>query len=226
MNHAGLAFAERQLTADVVRGLVILEVGSFDTSGSVRPHVEALRPAAYLGVDIVAGPRVDELCDVRDLLIRYGPETFDVVIATELVEHVRDWREAFRNLKGVLRAGGKLVVTTRSHGFPYHFGPEDWWRYEPEDIDAIAADLDERFVERDPEAPGVFLSGIKGDRVPADLEHIALYSMITGTRTLDVTDAEVRRALLTNWRMLAHRLPKPIRKIGKWTYEAVMRRSL
>lgn len=226
VNNSGLAFAERELDAGAVRGSNILEVGSFDTTGSVRPHAETLTPASYLGVDIVPGPRVDQICDVRHLVATFGAQAFDVVIATELVEHVRDWRSAFFNLTGVLRVGGTLLITTRSLGFPYHFGPEDWWRYEPDDMFAILGDFDQCVIERDPEAPGVFFSGVKSDRPPAVLDRIALYSMIVGRRALDVSDQQVRRAMWTNWRMLARRLPRPIRKLGKRTYELVLRREL
>jgi SAM-dependent methyltransferase len=223
MNESGLAFAQRQLTPAIVHGAAILEVGSFDTTGSVRPHAESLEPDSYLGVDIAPGPRVDEICDVRELLSRFGSERFDVVVATELVEHVRDWRSAFRNMKGVLRVGGRLVVTTRSRGFPYHFGPDDWWRYEPEDMSRIAAEFDDLLIERDPDAPGVFVAGVKTDRPPAALDHIALYSMVTGRRTLDVTEPEVRWFRWTNWRMLGHRLPRPLRALGRRALEAVTR---
>jgi SAM-dependent methyltransferase len=226
MNESGLAFAQRQLTPEIVRGAAILEVGSFDTTGSVRPHAESLQPASYLGVDIASGPRVDELCDVRDLLSRFGPERFDVVIATELVEHVRDWRAAFRNLKGVLRVGGWLLITTRSRGFRYHFGPDDWWRYEPEDLSRIAADFDDLRIERDPDAPGVFLAAAKSDRDPVDLGDIGLYSMVTGRRSLDVTDAQVRWFRRTNWRIVGHRLPRRLRAVGRRALEFVLRKEL
>lgn len=226
MNDAGLAFAQRQLTPELVRGAEILEVGSYDTTGSVRPHVESLRPASYLGVDIVNGPRVDEVCDVHALKSRFGVDRFDIVIATELVEHVRDWRGAFRNLKAVLRVGGTLVITTRSRGFRYHFGPDDWWRYEPEDMARIASEFDPRVIETDPEAPGVFFAGVKGSHAPASLDEIALYSMVTGNRVLDVTDRQVRWFRSTNWRLIGHRLPAPIRSIGRRTIEKLLRRDV
>lgn len=161
-------------------------------NGSVRPVLEALGPASYLGVDIEHGPRVDEVCDVSDLAARYGEDRFDVVVATELVEHVEDWRSAFDNLKRVARPGGLLLVTTRSPGFAVHGYPYDFWRYEPEDMRRIFADFDVDLVEPDPDHPGVFVKARKpADWSPADLEALALYSVIERRRTLAPTRARV-----------------------------------
>src|SRR5687767_6078311 len=135
-----IPFARKHLPAESVRGKNILEVGSRDVNGSLRPFIEALFPSRYLGVDIVAGPGVDELCDVNSLCDRYGAESFDIVVSTELVEHVKDWRGAINNMKLVLKPGGDLLITTRSRGFKVHGYPWDYWRYEPSDMQAIFAD--------------------------------------------------------------------------------------
>jgi SAM-dependent methyltransferase len=182
----------------------MLEVGSRDVNGTVRPVIEALRPASYLGVDIEAGPGVDELCDVSDLVDRYGEESFDVVVSTELVEHVRNWREAFEQMKRVLRPGGVLLITTRSVGFRVHGYPYDFWRYEPDDMRAIFADMHLDAVASDRVSPGVFTKAVKPrDWRSPDLRAVALYSVVTKSRLGDVTDWQVRWFML---RYEAHRL--------------------
>jgi len=187
-NLSGIAFVRNQLSAPEVAGSRVLEVGALDVNGSVRPVIEQLGPASYLGVDIAPGPGVDELCDVTDLVNRYGEDTFDIVISTELVEHVEDWRAAFQNMKRVLRPGGTIVVTTRSRGFPIHGYPWDYWRYEPEDMERIFADYDELTTARDDEAPGVFIKARKPTHASADapLGDVALFSVVAGKRTLRV----------------------------------------
>src|SRR4051794_17515061 len=121
-----LKFARANVSADEIRRRTVLEAGSRAIGGpgqSVRPLLEAHRPARYVGTDIEAGPYVDKICDAGELVARFGAESFDVVVTTEMLEHVRDWRAVVSNLKRVVRRGGLLIVTTPSHGFPYHAYP-------------------------------------------------------------------------------------------------------
>ena len=118
-----LSFVKRHLTSDEVAGRRVLEVGARNVNGTVRPLITALGPSEYVGVDIEAGPGVDELCSIEEVEERFGPETFDVVITTEVMEHVRDWKRAISNLKRVCRPKGTILVTTRSFGFAYHAFP-------------------------------------------------------------------------------------------------------
>jgi len=201
-------------------------------NGSVRPVLEALEPGSYLGVDIELGPRVDEVCDVADLAGRYGDDRFDVVVATELVEHVEDWRTAFTNLKRVARPGGLLLVTTRSPGFAVHGYPYDFWRYETADMQTIFADFDLDVVETDPDDPGVFVKARKPpDWTPATLDSLALYSVIERRRTLAPTRARVAlfkvrytagtKSFELARRMTPKRWRRPLRNFG----ESLLRRS-
>jgi SAM-dependent methyltransferase len=194
MCHAScIDFVASQLSADEIQGSDVLEVGSRDVNGSVRPVVERARPASYVGVDIEEGPGVDELCDATELVSRFGAEQFDVVLSTELLEHVRDWREAVTQMKEVLRPGGTLVITTRSRGFGVHAYPHDYWRYEPEDMQRIFGDLQIESLERDPTRPGVFMKAQKPPAFEAaHLDDVALYSIIRQERALEVTDEEAR----------------------------------
>ena len=162
MCHAAcLDFGARQLTPAEVDGREVLEVGALDVNGSLRGVVQAMQPRRYLGVDLRPGPGVDEICDACDLLARFGEASFDLVVCTEMLEHVRRWREAVHNLKGVLRPGGVLLLTTRSRGFPRHDFPEDCWRFELADCVRIFADLEILTLESDREAPGVLLKALK-----------------------------------------------------------------
>jgi SAM-dependent methyltransferase len=187
-----IAFGQRSLRPPLVAGREVLEVGAFDVNGSLRRWVESLRPARYLGVDLTAGPGVDELVDATDLVTRFGRESFDLVITTEMVEHTRDWRTVVSNLKGVLRPGGHLLMTTRSPGFHYHAWPYDFWRYEPADMREIFRDLDILTVEPDPASPGVFVLARRPESFVERTPDLALLSMVTGRREHDITDRQIR----------------------------------
>jgi SAM-dependent methyltransferase len=211
----GIDFGQRALTREIVAGRRVLEVGALDVNGSLRPHVTSLGPASYLGVDIEAGPGVDEIADARDLVARFGRESFDVVITTEMVEHTREWLEVVTNLKGVLRPGGHLLVTTRSRGFRYHGYPFDFWRYEPEDLRAIFGDLEILTIERDPESPGVFMLAGRPEAYDPRTPHIALFSIIAGRRVASVSDLQIRLYLLRHGLIL--RL-NPLRYRLRWQW--------
>jgi hypothetical protein len=146
----------RTLNSDHVAGGDVLEVGSFDVNGSVRPYIESLGPRRYLGVDASPGPRVDRVVDCEQLTTEIKG-LWDVVISTEMLEHVRDWRTCVVQLAAMVKPGGLLLITTRSPGFPYHPFPEDHWRYTNDQMRAIldALGLEILTLEDDPD-PGVF----------------------------------------------------------------------
>jgi hypothetical protein len=168
-----LVFVPTCLSRSEVEGKRVLEVGSYDVNGSVRPLIEEYLPASYLGVDMAPGPRVDEVVDCTGLVDRFGEGAFDVVISTEMLEHVADWQASLYNLLMMVADGGLLVVTTRSAGFPYHPHPEDNWRYS---VDAFARLLKlagfetlTGIADPDPYSPGIFWKARKphGWRWPA-----------------------------------------------------------
>jgi len=130
------------LSKDEIRGKDVLEVGSKNVNGSVRPIVMNLKPNSYIGVDIVHGPDVDKICDIQDLITEFGIESFDAVFCTEVLEHIENWVGGIHNLKGVLKPGGILIVSTPSKGFHYHSYPSDFWRYEVMDMQIIFSDME------------------------------------------------------------------------------------
>ena len=156
-------FVRSNLGIADVHGKRILEVGSHDVNGSVRSLIAINRPASYVGVDLESGPGVDYICDAGRLVDTFGSCSFDVVISTEMLEHVDDWRDAISNLKMVLAPGGILVLTTRSPGFPFHGYPADYWRFTIEDMQTIFSDMADILVAADPSIgkPGVFVRAVK-----------------------------------------------------------------
>ena len=181
----------------------IIEVGSCDVNGSVRPIIETFcTPKKYIGVDITPGRYVDFVLDARDLLNHFGKNCFDVVLSTETLEHTSDWRKTVGNIKEILKESGLVFITTRSRGYPYHGYPHDYWRYEKEDMQHIFSDFRLISLLDDPQEKGVFLKAQKTSDKHVDLNEIALYSVCTGKRTKQVT---CRLSLCRKSRLLARK---------------------
>lgn len=176
MHPSVMDFVERVLDSEKCCGKKILEVGAFNVNGSVGPYVESFGPEMYIGVDNRDGPGVDLIADCENIVKHMGGDAWDLVISTEMLEHVDNWRKCMRQMTWAVAPGGLLLVTTRSPGFPYHPHPVDNWRFTVNDMTRIAEALKIKpvTIEDDWEFPGVFMLARKPLRlhVPGSLENI------------------------------------------------------
>ncbi|MEQ8994940.1 MAG: hypothetical protein RID53_00355 [Coleofasciculus sp. B1-GNL1-01] len=46
-----ILFVDKNLDKSEIRGKRIIDVGSYDFNGSIRPLIESWKPAEYIGVD-------------------------------------------------------------------------------------------------------------------------------------------------------------------------------
>lgn len=164
MHSSVLQFVSKIATPARIRGKAVLEVGSFNVNGSARDIIQPLNPAKYHGVDLATQPLyVDEVLDASELIQRFGPESFDVVISTEMLEHAEDWQAAVLNMRSVLKPGGLLILTARGPGFPLHCHPHDHWRFSTDDIAAEFLDFATLYLcdDTSPSHPGFFYAGHK-----------------------------------------------------------------
>jgi SAM-dependent methyltransferase len=129
-------------------GLRVLEAGSRDVNGSLRDL--SIDAKEYIGIDIQEGPGVDMVLDAREMIQKFGPVSFDVVICTETLEHVQDWRRVVESMKNILKVDGFIYLTAPAPGFPKHNYPGDFWRFTCRDFLNMFADFavcDCRFLE-------------------------------------------------------------------------------
>jgi len=194
-NISCILFGSINLKKEEIEGKRVIEVGSLDVNGSLRPLIESYIPKEYVGVDIAKGLGVDRICKVENLVEEMGQNFFDVVISTELLEHVRDWKKAVSSIKTVCKEGGGIIlITTRSIGFSYHAYPYDFWRFEVGDMKNIFKDCEILVLEKDPSAPGVFIKVKKPENFnEIDLSDYALYSVILNKRTKSVEEKDFRK---------------------------------
>jgi SAM-dependent methyltransferase len=178
MHPSVIDFAKQVLTEEIVVGATVLEVGSLDVNGSVRSYVQSLCPEMYVGVDMQEGPGVDLTVDCERLVEEMGGDAWDLVISTEMLEHVEDWRTCIRQMAWAVAPGGLLLLTTRSPGFPYHPFPIDKWRFTLADMKLImdALKLEIVALEDDPSMPGVFVLARKSFKLhtPESMEDIVV----------------------------------------------------
>lgn len=187
-----IIFAIKHLTKEEVNGKKVIEIGSYDVNGSLRSIIESWNPAEYVGVDIEKGPGVDIVCSAEDVVAHFGKESFDVVISTELLEHVINWRNVISNIKNICKLRGIMLVTTRSYGYCYHPFPYDVWRYELSDMEYIFSDCIIERLEKDSSQPGVLVKAKKGqDFVEKNLSNHKLYSIITNKRVKEIDENSV-----------------------------------
>jgi SAM-dependent methyltransferase len=87
-----------------------LDLGGADVNGTARsviPDVDV-----WYGLDIAPGPGVDLVADATDdERMRNYADLFDVVLCTELLEHVENWRAVLDNAWSVLAPRGTAFFT-------------------------------------------------------------------------------------------------------------------
>ncbi|GAA1281278.1 class I SAM-dependent methyltransferase [Saccharothrix xinjiangensis] len=119
---------------DARADLLGLDLGGADINGTARSLLPMVR---WVGLDAQAGPGVDIVADART----WTPDReYDVVLCTELLEHVQGWERCIGTAWRALREGGHLVVTCastgrRPHGArgEFHPGPGEWYANVPPD---------------------------------------------------------------------------------------------
>jgi len=193
-NASGIVFCVKNLNLEEIKGKKIIEVGSYDVNGSLRPIIESwAEPVEYIGVDIARGPGVDVVCMAERMINVFGKERFDIVICTELLEHIRDWKKVVSNIKNICKANGFIIITTRSKGFKYHGFPYDFWRYELDDLKKIFSDCEIIALENDTAAPGVFLKAKKPvEFVEKNLATHKLFNVVVDKKVTELKDIDLR----------------------------------
>ena len=223
-NQSGIEFCKKNINVDHIHKKKILEVGAANINGSLRHWLETFKPYSYTGVDISNDPNVDFIVKAEDLVEHFGAESFDFIICTEVIEHISDWKNAINNFKNVLSPNGRLILTTRSIGFPYHGYPFDYWRFSLKDFKTIFNDFSIISLENDSLEPGVFLYAQKPEVSRLlDLSDYKVWSIISGSKEnisfVDEFQEELPDLSRLDWRIkrFLSRLPVSFsRKIQHW----------
>jgi SAM-dependent methyltransferase len=98
-----------------------------------------------IGVDLKAHRGVQVCADVSQLPFADG--TFDVVLCTEVLEHVPNPPAAVRELHRVLRRGGKCLLSTR-FAYPIH-DEVDYYRFTRRALESLFRAWEELHIAED-----------------------------------------------------------------------------
>jgi SAM-dependent methyltransferase len=97
-----------------------------------RPYFAAA--SEYVGVDVVENPHAQLHGPIEALPV--PDASFDLVLCTQVLEHCDDPAKGIRELRRVLRPGGRMLLST--HGVQvYHPSPNDLWRWTHEGLRRI-----------------------------------------------------------------------------------------
>jgi SAM-dependent methyltransferase len=114
---------------DLTGGLDVQDGARILDYGSAEAPYRGLFPAevSFVPADLPGNP--DAQIEIRkDGTVPVEDTSFDVVLSTQVLEHVRDPRLYLSECLRVLRPGGRMLLTT--HGvFVYHPDPVDYWRW-------------------------------------------------------------------------------------------------
>jgi SAM-dependent methyltransferase len=142
--------AEQAAALKPVRNLV-------DIGGRGKPYAQFFSNcvANHYVLDIEAAPSVDIVGDARSMPL--ADSCIDVVLITQVLEHVPDPIAVIAEIRRVLKPGGILLLSVPSV-FPQHGSPGDYWRYMPQGLHYILRDFQSVKVKGEAGTlPGIFL---------------------------------------------------------------------
>jgi SAM-dependent methyltransferase len=132
--------------ARVGAGLEVLTVGAGGEVGALLAEHARQNDFSVTSFDIDEKYGPDILGDI--CAHDFNGRTFDVIVLSEVLEHVHSPHLAIANIRAALREGGRLILTV-PFLFPIHERPHDYYRYTRYGLEYLLRDFrDVRIGER------------------------------------------------------------------------------
>jgi SAM-dependent methyltransferase len=111
-----------------------------DVGGKGKPYAcfFADRVTNHFVLDIAPSTSVDLVGDARNMPL--SDASIDVVLITQVLEHIPEPLAVISEIRRVLKPGGTLLLSVPSI-FPQHGSPGDYWRYMPQGLHWILRDF-------------------------------------------------------------------------------------
>jgi len=135
------------ITREVINKLLpyvegrVLDLGA----GSAKYKDILLKKATdYVACDVQYNKNINVICDVANLV--FPAESFDTVISTQVLEHVKNPFVVVSEIKKVLKPGGCAIITV-PFMIPYHPDPHDNFRFSKEGLETLVKSQNFEVVE-------------------------------------------------------------------------------
>jgi SAM-dependent methyltransferase len=111
-----------------------------DVGGKGKPYARFFvgRVANHFVLDVAPAYSVDVVGDARRMPL--ADASMDVVLITQVLEHIPEPIAVIAEIRRVLKPGGTLLLSVPSI-FPQHGSPGDYWRYMPQGLEWILRDF-------------------------------------------------------------------------------------
>lgn len=111
-----------------------------DFGCGTKPYLSLFDPKKikYSGIDLAWNPHAEVIIGT-DSKVQASDNTFDVILSTQVLEHVDSPTGYMAEAHRLLKANGILVLTT--HGtWMYHPDPTDYWRWTSAGLQKVVTD--------------------------------------------------------------------------------------
>lgn len=137
-----LSIQADEINKDLDNYSKVLNVGS---GGFVAGSVNKIKSNCVLNIDLDPDRHPDMVVDVCDMK-QFSDGEFDVVVMSEVLEHVKTPHLAIQEIYRVLREGGKLILTA-PFLFEMHDRPHDYYRFTKHGLEYLLGDFSQVDIE-------------------------------------------------------------------------------
>jgi SAM-dependent methyltransferase len=136
-------FIESRLEKYTCNNYVVADIGCGEQP--MRKHIESLG-GQYVGIDVTQNSKnnVSIISSITNIPL---PEnSLDVILCSEVLEHVSNTNEALKELSRLIKKNGKIIVTTPFF-YPLHEEPNDFIRLTPYQLKEISSKVNLEVIE-------------------------------------------------------------------------------
>lgn len=119
------SFCDRMAKRFDKGNLTLLDVGA----GSL-PNRKYFKNIRYLSQDIVQNKKgsIKYVCDINEGIAEIRSSTIDLILSTQVLEHIREPHKVFKEFNRLLMINGRVFLTTNMC-YEEHMIPYDYFRY-------------------------------------------------------------------------------------------------